>query len=224
MSLVIGTLVIAAVVIHFAHRPSQHSTSAQASRSTEVGGPTGPSRLNGSVGLPDGRATKPVADEEGAALAAITYATAPQEWLYLSNAEVREAVADIATTQSAEGLADSVVADVSMARDQLLSSSGAVWWLVRPLAWRLDSFTGTQARVSVWLVTVLSAESVAVPQCEFLTVVVDLVWSGSAWDVDSVHDIPGPTPMTGPKDEPWDAQRFADALDGFTRVGEGAQR
>jgi hypothetical protein len=105
-----------------------------------------------------------------------------------------------------------------MAREQLAQSSGPIWWLVRPLAWRVDDFRDTQARVSVWTVTILSAASVAAPQSEFLTVTLDLSWVDGDWRVDGVRDTPGPTPITGPHDQPWDAEPFDQALDGFTRM------
>ena len=111
-----------------------------------------------------------------------------------------------------------------MARDQLGASSGRVWWLVRPLAWNVETFDGDQARVAVWVVTILSAAEVAAPQSEFLTVTVDLAWLDGDWRVDGVRDHLGPTPMTGPQDQPWDAVPFDETLAGFTRLdGEPVQ-
>lgn len=89
---------------------------------------------------------------------------------------------------------------------------------MRPLAWRVESFRDTQARVSVWTVTILSAAGVAAPQSEFLTVTLDLAWLDGDWRVDGVRDTPGSTPITGPHDQPWDAEPFDRALDGFTRM------
>jgi hypothetical protein len=115
-------------------------------------------------------------------------------------------------------MADEIVLDVSTARDQLDASPGPVWWLVRPLAWRVDRFVADEARVSVWVVTILSAAEVAAPQAEYGTVTMDLAWVDGDWRVDAVRDTPGPTPMTGPHDQPWDAVPFDEALDGFTRM------
>jgi hypothetical protein len=110
------------------------------------------------------------------------------------------------------------VLDVSTAREQLDASPGRVWWLVRPLAWRVDRFVADEARVSVWVVTILSAAEVAAPQAEYGTVTIDVAWVDGDWRVDAVRDTPGPTPMTGPHDQPWDAVPFDEALDGFTRM------
>ncbi len=182
-------------------RPTVHSGAA---------GPAGEA-----AGVPVGFAS----DETGAAAAAVAYATASQRWLYFSDDEIEAAIAEIATPVAAPRLAEDVVADISMAREQLAQSSGRIWWLVRPLAWRVDDFRDTEARVSVWTVTILSAAGVAAPQAEYLTVSLDLAWTNGDWRVDGVRDTPGPTPITGPQDQPWDAEPFDQALNGFTRMG-----
>lgn len=187
-------------------------TAVKSPRPTAPVGATGPA---GEVaGVPVGFA----ADEAGAVAAAVAYATASQRWLYFTDAEIEAAIAEVATPVVAPRLAKDVVADVSMARDQLAQAQGRTWWLVRPLAWRVDDFRGTEARVSVWTVTILSAAGVAAPQSEFLTVTLDLAWVDGDWRVDGVRDTPGPTPITGPHDQPWDAEPFDEALDGFTRI------
>ena len=181
-------------------------------RPTTPVGATGPA---GEVaGVPVGFA----ADEAGAVAAAVAYATASQRWLYFTDAEIEAAIAEIASPVAAPRLTEDVVADVSMARDQLAQAQGRTWWLVRPLAWRVDDLRDTEARVSVWTVTILSAAAVAAPQSEFLTVTLDLAWVDGDWRVDGVRDTPGPTPISGPHDQPWDAEPFDQALDGFTRI------
>jgi hypothetical protein len=162
--------------------------------------------------------------EEGAVGAALAYASASQRWLYFDDAEITAAVAVLATPAAVEGLTAEVVSEIALARDQLAASSGRVWWLVRPMATRVEFFTATVARVSVWTVTVLSATGVAVPQAEWLTVTVDLKWLDDDWRVDGVRSTPGPTPILSPKDEPWTADRFDEGLDGFTRIDSEADR
>ncbi len=184
----------------------------EAPRPTVAAGVAGPS--GDAAGVPVGFSS----DEPGAVAAAVAYATASQRWLYFNDEEIEAAIAEIATPVAAPRLAEDVVADVSMAREQLAQSSGRIWWLVRPLAWRVDDYRDTEARVSVWTVTILSAASVAAPQSEFLTVTLDLAWIDGDWRVDGVRDTPGPTPITGPHDQPWDAEPFDRALDGFTRM------
>jgi hypothetical protein len=159
-------------------------------------------------------------DEDGAVAAAIAYTAASQGWLYLDDDEVAAAVAAIAAPQAIERLTREVLADVQTARRELAVSPGRVWWLVHPLAWKVRSYTRSAASVALWTVTVLSAADVAVPQAEWMTVTVDLVWTDVGWRVEAVGDRPGPTPMTGPRDDPWEAEPFDDALAGFTRLGE----
>jgi len=86
------------------------------------------------------------ADEAGAVAASISYATASQRWLYFTDDEIRAAVDEIATPIAAPRMADQIVLDVSTAREQLAESPGRVWWLVRPLAWRVDHIDETEAR------------------------------------------------------------------------------
>ena len=184
----------------------------EAPRPTVASGAAGPA--GDAAGVPVGFS----ADEPGAVAAAVAYATASQRWLYFTDEEIDAAVAEIATPVAAPRMAEDVVAEVSMAREQLAQSSGPIWWLVRPLAWRVDDYRDTDARVSVWTVTILSAAGVAAPQSEYLTVTLDLSWVDGDWRVDGVRDTPGPTPITGPHDQPWDAEPFDNALDGFTRM------
>ena len=179
----------------------------EAPRPTVASGAAGPA--GDAAGVPVGFS----ADEPGAVAAAVAYCSK-----VITDEEIEAAIAEIATPVAAPRLARDVVADVAMAREQLAQSSGPIWWLVRPLAWRVDDFRDTQARVSVWTVTILSAASVAAPQSEFLTVTLDLSWVDGDWRVDGVRDTPGPTPITGPHDQPWDAEPFDQALDGFTRM------
>ena len=180
--------------------------------------PSSPSSFAGTVderaGVPGGFAR----GEDGAVAAAIAYATASQRWLYFTDDEITAAVTEIATPLAALRLAADAVSEIRTARDQLGASPGRVWWLVRPLGSRLDHHTPDEARVSVWVVTVLSAAEAAAPQTEWLTVTIDMAWVEGDWRVDAVHDAPGPTPMTGPGDQPWDAEPFDDTLDGFTRM------
>jgi hypothetical protein len=157
-------------------------------------------------------------DEAGAVEMAVGFAAAPQSWLYFDDREIAAAVAEVASPRAMADLTAETVAAVRAARDELAQSSGRVWWLVHPLAWRVESFSGTEATVAVWVVTLLSAAGVAMPQTEWVTDLVDLVWVDDGWRVDDSIERPGPTPLTGPGDRPWEAEPFDSALDGFTRL------
>jgi hypothetical protein len=174
---------------------------------------TGP--LTTKVVHPDEEA---VANAHGARLAALDIVAASQRWLYLDDGQLAAAVRAIALPSAAERLARQEVAEVATARESLAKSPGRVWWIVHPLAWRVATAAGDQARVSVWTLTLLSAADVAIPQADWLTFTLDLSWSAGRWLLTDIGDEPGPTPASGLRDEPWQPEPFDKALDGFTRV------
>ena len=153
--------------------------------------------------------------------AAVGFATASQNWLYLSNAEIDRAVLAIATPGAGPRLAAQTVADMASARQALSASSGSVWWLVRPLAVRVERFHPPTARVQVWVVTVLCAPGVALPQANWEVVTAELGWAPDTrrWEVASVSEDPGPTPLTSNQELAWGADAFDSALAGYQRVG-----
>lgn len=216
--LAIGACVVVAVVLIGALFVTVGSSSRGAT--TAVAQPIGPTP-NGGTDLAAGPAGLPVGfsrDRDGAMAAAVAYATASQRWLYFTDQQISDTVTAIATPVAGPLLAEDVVTEVRTARERLGDSSGRVWWLVRPLAWRVIAQSLDDATVAVWIVTILSAEKVAVPQTEFATVTVDLAWIDGGWRIDDVRDVAGPTPMTGPNDQPWDAGPFDRSLAGFTRM------
>lgn len=160
----------------------------------------------------------PDGTEAGARATAIALAAASQDWLYMDDEQIDRSVRAVATAWAGPALSRQTVAELRTAREALAKSPGRVWWLVRPLASRVERFDASAARVVVWTVTVLSAAEVALPQAEWVRVIVDLAWVDDEWRLEAVHDVAGPTPMTGPKDRPWQAEPFDDALGGFERV------
>ena len=168
--------------------------------------------------------TSETAPSEGGAVdTALELAAAPQQWLYFTDAELEVAVRAIAAPGSGARLAEEVISEVALVRGALQRSAGRVWWVVSPLAWRVDAYSDERASVSVWIVSVLSAADVAVPQSDWFTTTFDLRWTSGMWLLAASHDEPGPTPQLGGRDKPWEPEPLDDALNGFTRVGaEGA--
>lgn len=171
-----------------------------------------PSRANAAQPSPD-------RSEEGAVAAALELATAPQTWLYLGDAELAASVRGVATTDAAESLTREVGAEVTVVRDALARSAGPVWWVVRPLAWKVESFAPDRAQISVWTVTVLSAADVAMPQSDWFVTAMDLRWERGGWRLAATRETPGPTPQLGGRDDAWEPEPFAETLAGFRRVG-----
>ena len=160
------------------------------------------------------------ATEQGAVDVALQLAAAPQRWLYLTDADLESAVRGAASPRAADRLVTDVTAEVGLVRDALRQSTGRIWWIVRPLAWRLEEFDVDRASVSIWTVSILSASDVALPQSDWFTSRFDLEWFAGRWLLAATRDEPGPTPQLGGRDKPWQPEPFDDALAGFTRVGE----
>jgi hypothetical protein len=162
--------------------------------------------------------------EGGAVAAALELAAAPQTWLYLGDAALEAAVRRVATSEASDRLVDEVVGEVGVVRDALARSPGRVWWVVRPLATRVDSYTSDRAQVSVWTVTILSAADVAMPQSDWFITLLDLRWETGAWRLAATSESAGPTPQLGGRDEVWEPEPFDETLAGFERVGAEAAR
>lgn len=181
-------------------------------RSGEYVGP-GPRSSIGGVGVGFERS------ESGAASAAISYATAAQSWLYLGDDQLGPAAEAVIATADRERLVEQLVEDVRLLRDQLDSSTGVVWYVVSPLATKVDAYSTSRAVVRVWVVRVLSADGVAVPQSGWSTLTFDLVWERGDWRVAEVGEAEGPTPQLEAGAQPWAASYVDESLAGFTRVG-----
>lgn len=181
------------------------------------------SRSDRAVGTSAREPTVARPNVETARTAALEYASASQQWLYLEDDDIEVAIRRIASESAADSLVRETVGDISVAQDALVHAAGPVWWFVRPLASRV-TVTGERADASVWVVTVLSAADVALPQADWMTLDLELVWRGGRWLLESIDDQPGPTPMSGTRDEPWQPEPFDEALHGFERVGSEAER
>jgi hypothetical protein len=161
--------------------------------------------------------------EASPASAAVSFVAASQDWLYQADSQVADDVRQRSAPKAAERLVDASLRDLVEPRRELASSSGTVWWIVRPLATRIDRSAQRAAEVRVWTVTVLSAPGVAVPQSQWTTAVVDLTRPDQRWLVERISYQPGPTPRTGPEDQPWDALALDRALEGYVRLGSGGR-
>lgn len=158
-------------------------------------------------------------DEAGAVAAAMSYARAPQAWLYQSDEQVLVSVSSVATAEGRDELVEDVVPDARVLRDELQEASSTVWFVVSPLATKVEAFDEDRATVRVWTVRVLSAEGVAVPQSGWHTSTFELVWDRGDWRLDSVVESEGPTPQLEAGLQAWEPGYLADELEGFERVG-----
>lgn len=163
------------------------------------------------------------ATRQGASAAAIAYtATLSQRLLYLEPPAAEAAVRAIAARASADTLVADAAAGLRAAREPLAQGSGATWWAVRPLALKIDAYSPQRARLSVWLVRVLSRQGVVVPQSSWVTETVELVWEDDDWRLWSDTSTPGPTPVLDGSDMPATAAQLDAELTGFELVGTEA--
>lgn len=160
-------------------------------------------------------------DEAGAVAAAVSYSTAPQSWLYLSDEDVAAGLAGITVPEARDELVSDLVQEVRLLRTELEKASGTVWFVVSPLATRVDDYDGESGRavVRVWSVRVLSAEGVAVPQTGWQTTTFRLRWHDDDWKIVSTDDSDGPVPQLEVGLQPWTADYMGTELEGFVRIG-----
>jgi hypothetical protein len=158
-------------------------------------------------------------DQSGAVAAAVEYGTAAQNWLYLSDEQVAESAAAVTVPEARDRLVGELVDQVGLLRDELVEASGTVWFVMAPLATRVDSYSAERAVVRVWLVRVLSADGVAVPQSGWETMRFELDWHDGDWRIADIAEVVGPTPQLEAGLQPWSAGYLDRELEGFTRVG-----
>lgn len=153
---------------------------------------------------------------DGAQAAAIGYtATLSQRLLYLEPAAAEASVRAAAATASEDALVADTIDALESVRTPLAEGTGATWWIVEPLAVKVEAFSTDRARVSVWLVRVLSRQGVVVPQTSWVTETVELVWEDGDWRLWSDTSTPGPTPVLDGSDLPASSAELDAELTGF---------
>lgn len=163
------------------------------------------------------------ATAEGARQSAIDFvSTVRQRLPYITESSARSVLEAWIAPGAAPTLVGSELAQAAGIRDVLGAGGGDMWWLVTPLAARIDALDGERARVSVWLAAIAaSGTNTAVstmgvqPMVRFQTDTVELVWADGAWRVWSITSIDGPTPMTAPSATIATVDIFVAHLDGF---------
>jgi hypothetical protein len=178
----------------------------------------------GDVELPlDPSAARGDHSEAGARQAAVDYlATVRQRLVYLDATASRDVLAAWAAPGVSPQVIDHDVSEAAAIRHRLAADGGAVWWVVSPLAVRLDAYSPQRARVAVWLVTVVasgadpavSTEATA-PMVRFQVDTVELVWAAGRWTVWSTTSVDGPAPMIAPSLIVATNDLFLSSLDGF---------
>ena len=157
---------------------------------------------------------------DGARDAAVAYtATLSQRLLYLEPAAAGAEVRAIAADASADTLVNDALAALASAREPLAAGTGPTWWAIRPLAVKVEAYSPQRARLSMWLVRILSRQGVVVPQSSWATETVELVWEGDDWRLWSDTTTPGPSPVLDGSDLPASAAQLDSELTGFELLG-----
>lgn len=178
-----------------------------------VGGNAGPAL--GVAGLPAGFART----RDGARAAGLAYtATVSQRVLYFDDEQTAAALESIAANAARDTFVADTIRQLEAARAPLSAGSGTAWWLVRPLAWKIEAYTPDRARIAVWLVRVLARPGVVVPQSSWVTETVEVVWERGDWRLWSTATQPGPTPILDGSDLAESATEFDAALLDYTPV------
>ena len=155
-------------------------------------------------------------------------ATVQQRFMYLTPTAGR----DLLEVWQADGVAtaelDRTVERFDNLRTALTAAGGEVWWLVSPLAVRVDAHNADRARVSVWTATVTASGAnpatggdVVVPIVDYRISTVELLWAdGAGWSVWAVSDAAGPVPMLAGDAVQSAPSEFIARLNGFSLVKE----
>jgi len=189
------------------------ASSGRGTDGSEARAGTGPSELVDGVGVGFSH------NEAGAVAAAMSYAQAPQAWLYLSDADVERGAAMVTLPSARDGLVERMVDEAGRLREELRKASGTVWFVVAPLATKVEDYSPSTAIVRVWSVRVLSADGVAMPQSGWQTLTFELAWHEGDWRMVEVAEVDGPTPQLEAGLRPWAADYLDEELAGFSRVG-----
>lgn len=161
---------------------------------------------------PDGFARS----EAGAVSAAAAFVTSGQMLLDVDPLAAEKAVRAMAAAETADAQVVETLAKLAAARDALREGTGRIRYAQAVLAWRLDSYSPTRARVAVWNVGVLSRTGIAPPQASWATSTFDLVWERGDWRLRSETIAAGPAPVLDNSGPPATSDELDDALDGFT--------
>jgi hypothetical protein len=161
------------------------------------------------------------ATEAGARAAGVAYASeVEQKMLYLDDVAIDRAERQITADVRADQLLAQRHQAVDTWRASLETGQGQLWWVVSPLASKVESRTGDRARVLVWVSYLVSRPGATAPRVWFGVQTIDLVWEHDDWKIWSHALDAGPTPQAAPGSKPSDATELGQRLGGF-QLGTG---
>lgn len=157
--------------------------------------------------------------EAGAASAGVAFAAdAEQQMLYLDDDGIEHAQRQISASAATDRLLEERTDHIAEWRRVVETGTGQLWWIVTPLASKVDQFTADEATVEVWVAYVVSRQGATTPRVWFGLVSLDLVWERDDWRVAAQSMADGPSPQLSPTAAPASADELATRLDGFHLV------
>lgn len=151
--------------------------------------------------------------------------TVQQRLVYLTPERGREVLAEWAATGVSPASIDRDVDEAASIRNRLAEDGGQIWWVVAPLATRVDAYSADRVRVSVWSLSLIASgadravsREATQPMARFDVATVELVWEHDRWSVWSTTRVDGPTPMLAPSQPIATPDEFMSVLDGFGLV------
>jgi len=157
--------------------------------------------------------------EAGARAAAVAFvAHVGQAAAYLAPSEVEPLVRQVASERNIDTVLDSISAPAEHVRYLSLHGEGAVWWIVSPLAVRVDSMTDDTGTVSVWTSQTWSAPLPTKPTVTHSITRLGLVWERDDWRIDT-FDVTPTRFITDPFHKRVTGYEVNEQLVGFTPLG-----
>jgi hypothetical protein len=163
-------------------------------------------------GIPSGFART----SDGARAAAVHFVLTGQTVIGMVPTRVPDAIRSMAASGSADAQVTEAQEQLRLLRERLAGGTAPIRYVQSILASRVDGFTPSRARVSVWSVGVLSRTGVAQPQAGWTTSTFELVWERDDWRIWDNTIAPGPTPALNASALPSSAEQLDQALVGFT--------
>lgn len=167
-------------------------------------------RSGGGTTVPPARATAPgpartmrgvpvgyARTRAGAVAAATQYVTLLSGDVVLDKRRVRSVLTAIVAPGALAGLEYAYEQGVALARRGLGldgSSSPTVVFRSGALGYRVDSYSDSQAAVSVWSVGLAGSSTTVAPAQSWSTTIATLSWTEGDWKIESLQTTPGPTP------------------------------
>ena len=166
-------------------------------------------------GVPVGYTRSPA----GAAAAATAFLGVSADLIARTDPAREAALRRMAAVHSAPALLEELreaVAPIDVALHQAAGRGGGGRVFVRslPVAYAVEEFSSTRARLKVWGLSVFVLEGVSAAEEHWETADVELVWSGGDWRLKGWSTQPGPQPGTRSPDATPTAE-FLSALEGL---------